>query len=74
VTLTFDHERHDRYGRTLAYVTLADGRLLNRLLLEEGHAIVYRRFDFRLKNDFLAAEERARGKGAGMWRGAKKGR
>jgi micrococcal nuclease len=74
VTLTFDRERHDRYGRTLAYVALADGRLINRLLLEEGHAIVYRRFDFRLKSDFLAAEERGRSKGLGMWRGAKKKR
>jgi micrococcal nuclease len=72
VKLTFDHERHDRYGRTLAYVTLPDGRLLNQLLLEEGHAIVYRRFDFRLKKEFLAAEERARSQGVGMWRGANK--
>jgi micrococcal nuclease len=72
VSLSFDHERRDRHGRTLAYVTLADGRLLNQLLVEEGHAIVYRRFDFRLKEDFLAAEERARDQGLGIWRGAKK--
>jgi micrococcal nuclease len=74
VQLTFDSERRDRYGRTLAYVTLADGRLLNQLLVEEGYAIVYRRFDFRLKQEFLAAEGRARSKGVGIWRGAKKAR
>jgi micrococcal nuclease len=68
VKLTFDHERQDRHGRTLAYVTLADGRLLNRLLVEEGYAIVYRRFEFQLKSDFLAAEEQARSQGLGMWR------
>lgn len=71
VKLTFDSERKDRHGRTLAYVTLADGRLLNQLLLEEGYAIVYRRFDFRLKRDFIAAEERARGRGVGIWRKGK---
>jgi micrococcal nuclease len=71
VKLTFDQERQDRHGRTLAYVTLADGRLLNRLLVEEGYAIVYRRFEFQLKSDFLAAEERARSQGVGMWRRGK---
>lgn len=38
VRLEFDREREDKYGRTLAYVYLPDGRMLNRLLLEEGRA------------------------------------
>ena len=63
----FDRPRRDRHGRILAYVYLPDGRLLNRLLLEAGLAVVYRRFDFTLKQDFLAAEERARHKRAGLW-------
>ena len=67
VTLTFDRERKDHYGRTLAYVTLADGRLLNRELIREGWALVYRRFDFRLKDDFLREEVAARGAGRGLW-------
>jgi micrococcal nuclease len=67
VILTFDRERKDHYGRTLAYVTLADGRLLNRELLREGLACVYRRFDFRLKDDFLRVEAAARGAGRGLW-------
>jgi len=58
----------DRYGRLLAYVYLPDGRLLNRLLLDEGLAVVYRRFDFAQKPDFLAAEAQARQRGAGLWR------
>jgi len=67
VRLTLDHEKRDAYGRLLAYVTLPDGRLLNRLLLEKGYAVVYRRFDFRLKEDFLAAEAEARHRKVGLW-------
>jgi micrococcal nuclease len=67
VTLTFDRETKDHYGRTLAYVTLADGRMLNRELLREGLACVYRRFDFRLKDDFLRVEAAAQSAGRGLW-------
>jgi len=68
VTLTFDGDRVDRYGRTLAYVALADdGRLLNRELLKEGLACVYQRFDFRLKDDFIRAEATAKRAGRGLW-------
>ena len=67
VTLTFDRDQKDHYGRTLAYVTLADGRMLNRELLREGWACVYRRFDFRLKDDFLRVEATARSAGRGLW-------
>lgn len=71
VKLSFDKEKHDRYGRLLAYVTLPDGRLLNHLLLEKGFAVVYRRFDFRFKEDFLQAEAQARREKKGLWKGGK---
>lgn len=70
VTLTFDstqRDRYDRHGRLLAYVHLPDGRLLNRLLLETGLVIVYRRFPFDAKTDFLAAEAEAKARGTGLW-------
>jgi micrococcal nuclease len=70
VSLGFDQPRRDRHGRLLAYVFLADGRLLNQLLLEEGLVIVYRRFPFRLKADFLATEAEAKSRGVGLWRGS----
>lgn len=38
VRLEFDVERKDRHGRTLAYVFLPDGRMLNEWLLREGLA------------------------------------
>ena len=68
VQLEYDREPRDKYGRVLAYVFLPDGRMLNRLLLEEGLASVYRRFDFRFKPDFLKAEEMARKRQLGLWR------
>ncbi len=67
VRLEYDQEARDRYGRVLAYVYLPDGRMLNRLLLEEGLASVYRRFEFRFKRDFLATEEQARKRQKGLW-------
>jgi len=38
VRLRYDKEREDKYGRTLAYVYLPDGRMLNEELLKEGWA------------------------------------
>lgn len=67
VVLVLDDPPRDRHGRLLAYVYLADGQMLNRLLLERGLAVVYRRFSFRLKEDFLEAEEKARQSGVGLW-------
>jgi micrococcal nuclease len=67
VALSLDHPPRDRYGRLLAYVYLPDGRLLNRMLLEQGMAVVYRKFTFRMKQDFLAAEQRAKQAGVGLW-------
>jgi len=67
VTLKTEGAARDRYGRLLAYVYLPDGRLLNRQLLAEGLAAVYRRFDFSLKQEFLAEETTARQRGVGLW-------
>ncbi|MCD6526563.1 MAG: thermonuclease family protein [Desulfuromonas sp.] len=67
VRLETGKDRYDRYDRLLAYVWLPDGRMLNQLLLEEGLAIVYRRFDFSKKEAFLRREKHARRKKIGMW-------
>ncbi len=68
VVLEFDEERIDPYGRTLAYVYLPDGRLLNQLLIEKGLAAVFRRAEFQLKEEFMTAEAEARDNGRGLWR------
>jgi micrococcal nuclease len=67
VTLSLGDSPRDRHGRLLAYVYLPDGRLLNRVLVEQGLAVVYRRFSFRLKEDFLTAEEEAKRNRLGLW-------
>ncbi len=67
VTLELDREPRDRYGRLLAYIYLPDRTLLNRTLLDKGYASVFRKYNFRLKSEFLAAEERARKRGVGLW-------
>jgi micrococcal nuclease len=67
VRLTLDRTPRDKYDRLLGYVQLEDGRLLNRLLLEKGLATVFRRFNFKLKQDFLAAEAAAQKRQVGLW-------
>ena len=67
VRLTLDKTPQDRHGRMLAYVHLPDGQLLNRVLVEQGLAVVYRRFEFKMKDDFLAAEHKARRSHVGLW-------
>ena len=40
MTLEFDVERKDDYGRLLAYAYLTDGPMYNETLLREGYAQV----------------------------------
>lgn len=68
VRLEFDREKTDRYGRTLAYVFLPDGRLLNLVLIEEGLAAVFRSADFKYKKQFGVAERKAQKQKNGLWR------
>lgn len=67
VRLVTENDQRDKYHRLLAYLYLPDGRLLNRSLLENGLATVFRRYQFRLKNDFFAAENTARSAKIGLW-------
>jgi micrococcal nuclease len=67
VRLEFDRQKQDRFGRTLAYLYLPDGSLLNRQLIQEGLASTYRRYDFRLKQEFLDIEQQAREAAIGLW-------
>ena len=62
-------DRRDRYGRLLAYVWLADGRLFNRMLLEGGYATTLTIApNDQLAGRFRGAEAAARRARAGMWR------
>jgi micrococcal nuclease len=67
VRLEYDGARQDQYHRTLAYVFLEDGRLANVEIIRAGYAEVYRRFEYRRKPDFYAAEREAKEARRGMW-------
>ena len=68
MTLEYDRERVDDYGRTLAYV-YADGRMLNEALIEAGLSEAVTRHPYRAdrKQLFEAAEDRAQGERLGIW-------
>lgn len=67
VRLSYDQERKDRYGRTLAYVYLEDGTLLNAEIIRQGYGQVLTRFPFRYLEEFRAYEREARGQRRGLW-------
>ncbi|MEO8296140.1 MAG: thermonuclease family protein [Gemmatimonadota bacterium] len=68
VRLERDVSRHDRYGRTLAYVW-RDSVLINELMVREGWAVQYTvPPDVRHVDRFRAAERLARQEKAGLWR------
>ena len=67
VRLEFDQTRKDRYGRTLAYLYLSDGRLVNREMVAQGFAHAYTKYPFRHLDDFVVAEREAREAGRGLW-------
>lgn len=61
-------ERHDAYGRVLAYIILPNGENLNLKLIAEGHAKAHRRFPHPLSKEFEAAEAKAKARRLGRWK------
>ena len=69
VTLHLERRRtRGRYGRLLAYVVLPDGRMLNRVLVEEGFGYADPRFEHSHKAEFTRLAEQARAAGRGLWK------
>ena len=68
VTLGFEGERQDHYGRLLAHVYLPDGRDVEEILLREGLAwAVAVPPNVEKLAVLLAAENEVRGTGRGVW-------
>jgi micrococcal nuclease len=69
VELVGGPEARDAYGRLLAFVRLADGRLFNVALVREGFAHAYLKFPFdeTLRKELKQAEAEARRAGRGLW-------
>lgn len=62
-----NQESFDRFGRRLAYLYLPDGTLVNERLVKEGYVEVFRKYEFKYKDKFLAEEKEAQNKKIGMW-------
>jgi micrococcal nuclease len=69
IGLEFDEERHDRYGRWLAYIFLSDGSFLNSRVLENGLAFYFhRRPNLKYDKRLLKAQQEAMKAQKGLWR------
>jgi endonuclease YncB( thermonuclease family) len=69
VRLEFEGRRTDRYNRTLAYVYLPDGRLLNTEIIKQGYGHAYVEFPFGRMAAFRQHERDARTSQRGLWIG-----
>jgi endonuclease YncB( thermonuclease family) len=68
VRLETDIEKKDRYGRTLAYVFLQDGTMVNLKLIERGLArVMTTRSNKKYRSLFIEAQQRAMESRLGIW-------
>lgn len=67
ITLEAGPAERDGYGRFLAYATTAQGDGLQEILLREGMASVYLRFQFAKEAEFIGYQREAQEANAGMW-------
>lgn len=69
VRLEFDVQKHDKYGRLLAYVYLEDGTFVNAKIIEEGYAqIMTIPPNVKYAGLFLKLQESARKNNKGLWK------
>jgi endonuclease YncB( thermonuclease family) len=66
VTLKFDEDRMDKYGRLLAYVYLGD-LFVNAEIIKQGMGYAYIKYPFKYLDNFVRYEEEARLNGVGIW-------
>jgi micrococcal nuclease len=69
VSLEFDVERYDRYGRLLAYVYLKDGTFVNARIVQEGYAsLMTYPPNVKYADMFLKLYQQARQDRRGLWK------
>mgnify|MGYP001613012452 CR=1 FL=1 len=69
VSLEFDVEKYDRYGRLLAYVYLKDGTFVNARIIEEGYAsLMTIPPNVKYADSFLRLYQQARNSRRGLWK------
>jgi endonuclease YncB( thermonuclease family) len=68
IRLEFDEERHDPYGRLLAYLFLEDGTFMNARLLQNGLAYcLYRAPNLKYNSILLQSQQNAMNAKIGIW-------
>jgi micrococcal nuclease len=67
VRVAYDHQRRDKYQRTLAYLYLSDGTFVNREIIRQGFGHAYLTYPFAYAEDFRAVEREAREAERGLW-------
>lgn len=68
ITFYKDQAEHDKYGRWLGFVYLADGTFVNKELVEEGFAFAYPyKPDISKNAEFKTAETAAKKSNLGLW-------
>ncbi|HXG72903.1 MAG TPA: thermonuclease family protein [Gemmatimonadaceae bacterium] len=67
VRLEFEGQRRDVYGRTLAYVYLADDRMLNVEMIRRGFAHAYTTYPFSKMEEFRSWQRDAQRDSRGLW-------
>jgi micrococcal nuclease len=67
VRLEYDQEKTDKYGRTLAYVYLENGEMLNAEIIKNGYGFAYTKYPFKYMEEFRNYEREARERGLGLW-------
>ncbi|MBI9084315.1 MAG: thermonuclease family protein [Desulfobacterales bacterium] len=68
VRLEFDRERRDRYGRILAHIFTADGRLVTEAILASGFAHVFpKKPNLKYGERLLSGQRTAMERGVGKW-------
>ncbi|MHC4269770.1 MAG: thermonuclease family protein [Planctomycetota bacterium] len=68
ITIEFDVQERDKYGRLLCYVYLSNGKMLNEEIVNAGYANVMTiPPNVKYKDMFLRAYKQAREKKRGLW-------
>jgi len=67
VRIEYDQPHKDRFDRTLVYLYLSDGRLVNREVIRFGYGHLYTEFPFRLMEQFRVSSREAQEENRGLW-------
>ncbi len=68
ITIEFDAQQKDRYGRLLGYVYLSNGKMLNEEIVKAGYANVMTIPPIvKYQDRFLKAYKQARERKKGLW-------